>query len=138
MRAPCLGPAVPRFIEDRLESAPRWPHTPGMKWLSYIAGAAFFALGLVVAATDVADAGRPWSRIGEVWFQWSPSSLQSAEPIISRYIDPCGLFRSLDCAPFLWHPAISWILTGYAAPSFLAFGFALLLAGRWLSRRRRG
>ena len=106
-----------------------------MKWIFYLIGGLFFALGLTVTWKDVMDADRPWHRVGELWFQWSPSSLQTAETVVSRYIDPCGLFVSLGCGPFLWHPVVSWVLTGYAAPVFLAFGFALLLIGRWLARR---
>ena len=106
-----------------------------MKWILHLIGAAALALGLVVTTQDIMDAGRPWRTVGEIWFQWSPSTLQMAESIVSRYVDPCGLFVALDCAPFLWHPAVSWILTGYAAPVFLAFGLVLLLVGRWLSRR---
>ena len=106
-----------------------------MRWILYLFGTVFLALGLAVAGTDVMEADGSWHRVGEVWFKWHPSSLQMSESIISRYIDPCGLLVFLDCAPFLWHPGISWLLTSYAAPVFLGLGFALLLAGRWLARR---
>ena len=106
-----------------------------MKWIFYLIGAAFLALGSLVTLMDVMDADRPWHRVGELWFQWHPSSLQMAESIISRYIDPCGLFVSLNCTPFLWHPGVSWLLSSYAVPVFFGLGFILLLAGRWLARR---
>ena len=106
-----------------------------MKWILYLVGGVFLALGAAVTVTDVLNSERSWHRVGEIWFEWSPASLQMAESVISRYIDPCGLIVALNCEPFLWHPAISWILTGYAAPVFLAFGFFLLLIGRWLARR---
>ena len=80
---------------------------------------------------------RPWHVIGEIWFQWAPTSLQVSESIISRYIDPCGLVVALDCAPFLWHPVISTALQWYAAPVFLLLGFVLMVLGRWLGKRKK-
>ena len=31
---------------------------------------------------------RPRHVIGEVWFEWAPTSLQVSESIVSRYVDP--------------------------------------------------
>jgi len=105
-----------------------------MRTIATLLGYVFFALSLLATFMDVMAGDRPWHVIGEVWFQWAPTSLQVSESIISRYIDPCGLFVSLDCAPFLWHPVISTALQWYAAPVFLLLGFGLLVYGR---RRRR-
>ena len=101
-----------------------------------ILGLAFGALGLAAMLKDLIADGRSWYLIGEIWFEWAPTSLQISESIISRYIDPCGLLISLNCEPFLWHPWISSLLVLPAAPSFLIAALALILAHRWLGRRR--
>ena len=49
--------------------------------------------------------------IGKMWYGAHPRSLQVSEAIVSRYIDPCGLFVALDCTPFLWHPLIATLLS---------------------------
>ena len=59
------------------------------------------------------DLNSPFSAsmvIGKIWYGGHPESLQVSEAIISRYIDPCGLFVALDCTPFLWHPLIATLL----------------------------
>ena len=49
-------------------------------------------------------------KLGNIWYNAHPKSLQVSEAIISRYIDPCGLIIPLDCTPFLWHPLIATLL----------------------------
>ena len=49
-------------------------------------------------------------KLGNIWYNAHPKSLQVSEAIISRYIDPCGLIIALDCTPFLWHPLIATLL----------------------------
>ena len=49
-------------------------------------------------------------KLGNIWYGAHPNSLHVSEAIISRYIDPCGLFIALDCTPFLWHPLIATLL----------------------------
>jgi hypothetical protein len=91
-----------------------------------------FAAILLLAAiwvfyTDVTTEAASM-MFGKFWFDLSPSSLQVTEAIISRYIDPCGLFVRLGCSPFLWHPVISttlqWpavlVLAGLAVICYLA------------------
>ena len=107
-----------------------------MKHILRILGLAFGALGLLAMVKDLMADGRSWYLIGEVWFEWAPTSLQISESIISRYIDPCGMLVSLNCEPFLWHPVISSALVLPAAPSFLVAGFLLMLAHRWISKKR--
>ena len=107
-----------------------------MRYIATLFGIIIFALGLAASYKDVMASDRPWHVIGEVWFEWAPTSLQVSESIISRYVDPCGLFISLDCAPFLWHPVISTALQWYAAPVFLLLGFILMVLGRWLGKRK--
>ena len=107
-----------------------------MRYIATLFGIIIFALGLAASYKDVMASDRPWHVIGEVWFEWAPTSLQVSESIISRYVDPCGLFISLDCGPFLWHPVISTALQWYAAPVFLLLGFILMVLGRWLGKRK--
>ena len=59
------------------------------------------------------DLNSPFSAsvvVGQIWYDAHRGSLQVSEAIISRYIDPCGLFIALDCTPFLWHPLIATVL----------------------------
>ena len=69
-------------------------------------------------------------KLGEFWFHFAPNSLQIAESIVSRYIDPCSALDILDCSGFIWHPLISTLLLMPAAPilamlSFILFAFGL-------------
>ena len=59
------------------------------------------------------------TQLGQFWFYFAPNSLQIAEAIVSRYIDPCSALEVLNCTGFIWHPFISSILLFPAAP-FLA------------------
>ena len=59
------------------------------------------------------------TQLGQFWFYFSANSLQMAEAIVSRYIDPCSALEVLNCSGFIWHPFISSILLFPAAP-FLA------------------
>ena len=56
---------------------------------------------------------------GQIWFSYAPSSLQVAEAVVERYLDPCSLIQALGCAPFLWHPGFATILQ---SPASLPFG----------------
>ena len=71
-----------------------------------------------------------FTSIGQFWYELSPNSLQISEVIVSRYIDPCSLFVSLDCDPLLWHPFISSILVFPAIPSFVLLSLVFF----WFSR----
>ncbi len=75
------------------------------------------------------------TQLGQFWFYFSPNSLQVAEAIVSRYIDPCSALEVLNCSGFIWHPFISSILLLPAAPflallSFLFIGFGIKKSGR--------
>ena len=107
-----------------------------MSWILKIIGVAFFVIGITVSIKDINEPERPWNVIGEVWFEYAPTSLQMTETVISRYIDPCSLLGALECEPFIWHPAISTMLEWYATPSFIVFGLILIIIGRWLGLRR--
>ena len=75
------------------------------------------------------------TQLGQFWFYFAPNSLQVAEAIVSRYIDPCSALDVLNCSGFIWHPFISSILLLPAAPflallSFLFIGFGIKKSGR--------
>ena len=75
------------------------------------------------------------TQLGQFWFYFAPNSLQVAEAIVSRYIDPCSALEVLNCSGFIWHPFISSILLLPAAPflallSFLFIGFGINKSGR--------
>ena len=90
---------------------------------------------LVAVYTDLTDGEAGFTDVGYLWFQLAPDSLQISEAIISRYIDPCGLFVSLDCEPFLWHPAISFFLLLPAAPFFIGVTALLILLRKYREGR---
>ena len=75
-----------------------------------------------------------FSSIGKFWYELSPSSIQISEAIISRYIDPCSQFISLNCNPFLWHPFISSILIMPSTPTFLLCSIIFLFAYKKLTK----
>ena len=75
-----------------------------------------------------------FSSIGEFWYELSPSSIQMSEALISRYIDPCSQFRSLNCNPFLWHPLVSTILIMPSTPTFIFFSIIFLFFYKKLTK----
>ena len=36
------------------------------------------------------------TQLGQFWFHFAPNSLQIAESIVSRYVDPCSALEILD------------------------------------------
>ena len=112
-----------------------------MRYIFSFLGIIFGVLGLVASIKDITTPDQPWYVIGQLWFEWAPSSLQVSEAIISRYIDPCGLITALDCSPFLWHPFIATILGWPAA--LVMIGFSIIfwwvggLFGRHLTRPKK-
>ena len=100
--------------------------------------------GLVAAHAIWQDLTSSYSSstpLGRLWYLYSPTTLQTTESIISRYIDPCGLITALDCSPFLWHPFIATILGWPAA--LVMIGFSIIfwwvggLFGRHLTRPKK-
>ena len=69
------------------------------------------------------------TQIGDVWFYFAPDSLQVAEVVVSRYIDPCSSLEIFNCSGFIWHPFISSILSMPAAPFFAILSFLLIKLG---------
>jgi uncharacterized membrane protein YdjX (TVP38/TMEM64 family) len=77
------------------------------------------------------------TELGEIWFYFAPNSLQVAETIVSRYIDPCSSLDIFNCSGFIWHPFISSILVLPAAPLFALLSFLLIKLGLNKSYKKR-
>ena len=77
------------------------------------------------------------TEVGEIWFYFAPNSLQVAETIVSRYIDPCSSLDIFNCSGFIWHPFISSILVLPAAPFFALLSFLLIKLGLNKSYKKR-
>jgi len=77
------------------------------------------------------------TELGEIWFHFAPNSLQVAETIVSRYIDPCSSLDIFNCSGFIWHPFISSILVLPAAPFFALLSFLLIKLGLNKSNTKR-
>ena len=81
------------------------------------------------------------TELGRLWSQFAPNSLQMAETIISRYIDPCSALEILNCSGFIWHPFIVSILLFPAAPflailSFISIGFGIKKTSKGIKLKR--
>ena len=76
-------------------------------------------------------------QLGQFWFHFAPNSLQIAESIVSRYVDPCSALEILDCSGFLWHPFITSILLMPAAPILAILSFIFIAFGLKKSFRKR-
>jgi hypothetical protein len=86
---------------------------------------------------DLTSQYSPSLSMGKFWYDRSPQSLQYAETIVSRYLDPCGLITALDCTPFLWHPTISMLLGAPAALDFIGLTIIFgLLSGRSMANKK--
>ena len=77
------------------------------------------------------------TQLGQFWFHFAPNSLQIAETIVSRYVDPCSALDILDCSGFIWHPFISSILLMPAAPILALLSFIFITFGLKRSARKR-
>ena len=95
-------------------------------------GVSFFLLTLISNYFDISlhvNGNLGITQIGQIWFYFAPNSLQFAEVIISRYLDPCSSLEIFNCSGFIWHPFISSILTLPAAPFFAILSFLLIKIG---------
>ena len=103
-------------------------------------GIVFFILTLVSNYFDIIsqiDNKSTVTQLGQLWFHFSPGSLQLTETIVSRYVDPCSALEILNCSGFIWHPFISSILLLPAAPVLAFFSFILITFGIKKSGRKR-
>ena len=72
-------------------------------------GISSFILSLVSNYFDIAlqmESKNEITQLGQFWFDIAPNSLQFAETIVSRFIDPCSALDILNCSGFIWHPFI--------------------------------
>ena len=100
-----------------------------------IIGCCFALLSVYSMWLDMTSSNKVSNVFGQFWFEHSLTSLQVAETIVSRYVDPCGLFISIGCEPFLWHPLI---VTSLGWPAALIFIFLTLIffgLARLINRR---
>ncbi|MDC0228270.1 hypothetical protein OAK51_07220 [Alphaproteobacteria bacterium] len=96
-------------------------------------GILFFLLALTSNYLDISlqlKGKTEITEIGMLWSEFAPNSLQMAETIISRYVDPCSALEILNCSGFIWHPFVVSILLLPAAPflailSFISIGFGI-------------
>ena len=103
-------------------------------------GICSFVLTLVGNYFDVVlqiESQNKITQLGQFWFHLAPNSLQIAESIVSRYIDPCSALDILDCSGFIWHPFISSILLMPAAPILTLLSFIFIALGLKKSIRKR-
>ena len=77
------------------------------------------------------------TQLGQMWFYFAPNSLQIAENVVSRYIDPCSSLEIFNCSGFIWHPFISSILVLPAAPFFAILSFLLIKLGLSKSYKKK-
>ena len=103
-------------------------------------GICFFIFTLVSNYFDIVlqiQSKNEITQLGQFWFHFAPNSLQIAESIVSRYVDPCSALDILDCSGFIWHPFISSILLMPAAVILAILSFVLIALGLKKSSRKR-
>ena len=100
-------------------------------------GLIFFAISVLGIYLDVLlhiDGNVGYTQIGQIWYKYAPNSLQIAEAIVSRYIDPCSSLEILNCSGFVWHPIISTFLI---FPAGLTFGILTIFFICFGTKKRR-
>ena len=100
-------------------------------------GLFFFTISILGIYLDVmlhlnGDVG--YTQIGQIWYKYAPNSLQIAEAIVSRYIDPCSSLEILNCSGFVWYPIISTFLV---LPTGLTFGILTIFFIYFGTKKRR-
>ena len=100
-------------------------------------GLFFFAISILGIYSDVLlhiNGNVGYTQIGQIWYKYAPNSLQIAEAIVSRYIDPCSSLEILNCSGFVWHPIISTFLI---LPTGLTFGILTIFFIYFGTKKRR-
>ena len=93
-------------------------------------GLFFFIISLIGIYLDIllhVNGSTGYTQIGQMWYKYAPNSLQIAEAIVSRYIDPCSSLEILNCSGFVWHPIISTFLIFPAGLTFGILSFFLFI-----------
>ena len=100
-------------------------------------GLFFFIISVFGIYLDILlhiDGNLGYNQIGQIWYKYAPNSLQIAEAIVSRYVDPCSSLEILDCSGFVWHPIISTFLI---FPAGLTFGILTIFFIYFGTKKRR-
>ena len=100
-------------------------------------GLIFFAISILGIYLDILlhiGGSIGYNQIGQIWYKYAPNSLQIAETIVSRYIDPCSSLEILNCSGFVWHPIISTFLV---LPAGLTFGILTIFFIYFGTKKRR-
>ena len=100
-------------------------------------GLIFFVISIFGIYLDVLlhlDGSVGYTQIGQIWYKYAPNSLQIAEAIVSRYIDPCSSLKILNCSGFVWHPIISTFLI---FPAGLTFGILTIFFIYFGTKKRK-
>ena len=100
-------------------------------------GLFFFAISVLGIYLDILlhiNGITGYTQIGQMWYKYAPNSLQIAEAIVSRYIDPCSSLKILNCSGFVWHPIISTFLI---FPAGLTFGILTIFFIYFGTKKRR-
>ena len=100
-------------------------------------GLIFFAISILGIYLDILlhiGGSVGYNQIGQIWYKYAPNSLQIAETIVSRYIDPCSSLDILNCSGFVWHPIISTFLI---LPAGLTFGTLTICFIYFGTKKRR-
>ena len=100
-------------------------------------GLIFFAISILGIYLDILlhiGGSVGYNQIGQIWYKYAPNSLQIAETIVSRYIDPCSSLEILNCSGFVWHPIISTFLI---LPTGLTFGILTIIFIYFGTKKRR-
>merc|ERR1711988_647979 len=100
-------------------------------------GLIFFVISVFGIFLDVmlhVDGNVGYTQIGQIWYKYAPNSLQIAEAIVSRYIDPCSSLEILNCSGFVWHPIISTFLI---FPAGLTFGILTIFFIFWKKKKKK-
>ena len=100
-------------------------------------GLFFFVISVLGIYLDILlhiNGSTGYTQIGQMWYKYAPNSLQIAEAIVSRYIDPCSSLKILNCSGFVWHPIISTLLM---FPAGLTFGILTIFFIYFGTKKRR-
>ena len=100
-------------------------------------GLFFFGMSILSIYLDILlhlNGSVGYTQIGQIWYKYAPNSLQIAEAIVSRYIDPCSSLEILNCSGFIWHPVISTFLI---FPAGLTFSILTIFFIYFGTKKRR-